>query len=225
MMDPMLNARWVRERRIEVVAPVATLQTELGEWTLRARRRAGRRPGARGPARPRDRRRRAGADRGRARRPLRRRRARAARAGVGRTASRRWRSGRRRRATVDVLLRDERGGDGARRGRRLARARRAVVARRRVRLRRRRARRHRPVLGRADASTRRARCWPSSRRPSDWPKPPPIRAVDASIYELHIRDFSIGDTTRAARSTAAPTSRSRTTPPACATCARWPRRA
>ena len=31
----MLNARWVRERRIEVVAPVATLQTELGEWTLR----------------------------------------------------------------------------------------------------------------------------------------------------------------------------------------------
>ncbi len=35
MMDPMLNARWERERRIEVVAPVATLQTELGEWTLR----------------------------------------------------------------------------------------------------------------------------------------------------------------------------------------------
>ena len=31
--------------------------------------------------------------------------------------------------------------------------------------------------------------------PGDWPKPPPIRAVDASIYELHIRDFSIGDTT------------------------------
>ena len=31
----MLNARWVRERRIEVVAPVATLQTEVGEWTLR----------------------------------------------------------------------------------------------------------------------------------------------------------------------------------------------
>ena len=31
----MLNARWVSERRIEVVAPVATLQTELGGWTLR----------------------------------------------------------------------------------------------------------------------------------------------------------------------------------------------
>jgi hypothetical protein len=30
----MLNARWVRERRIEVVAPVAILQTEVGEWTL-----------------------------------------------------------------------------------------------------------------------------------------------------------------------------------------------
>ena len=30
-----LNARWVRERRIEVVAPVATLETELGTWTLR----------------------------------------------------------------------------------------------------------------------------------------------------------------------------------------------
>ena len=30
--------------------------------------------------------------------------------------------------------------------------------------------------------------------PGDWPKPPPIRFCDASIYELHIRDFSIGDT-------------------------------
>ena len=31
--------------------------------------------------------------------------------------------------------------------------------------------------------------------PGDWPKPPPLRFCDASIYELHIRDFSIGDAT------------------------------
>jgi pullulanase-type alpha-1,6-glucosidase len=29
--------------------------------------------------------------------------------------------------------------------------------------------------------------------PEDWPKPPPLRFCDAAIYELHIRDFSIGD--------------------------------
>ena len=31
--------------------------------------------------------------------------------------------------------------------------------------------------------------------PADWPKPPPIRFCDAAIYELHVRDFSIGDAT------------------------------
>jgi pullulanase/glycogen debranching enzyme len=31
--------------------------------------------------------------------------------------------------------------------------------------------------------------------PEAWPKPPPIGPRDAAIYELHIRDFSIGDTT------------------------------
>jgi pullulanase-type alpha-1,6-glucosidase len=31
--------------------------------------------------------------------------------------------------------------------------------------------------------------------PGDWPKPPPVRPCDATIYELHIRDFSIGDET------------------------------
>jgi pullulanase/glycogen debranching enzyme len=31
--------------------------------------------------------------------------------------------------------------------------------------------------------------------PEDWPKPPPLRFCDATIYELHIRDFSIGDVT------------------------------
>lgn len=31
--------------------------------------------------------------------------------------------------------------------------------------------------------------------PDEWPKPPPIRFCDAAIYELHIRDFSISDAT------------------------------
>ena len=93
--------------------------------------------------------------------------------------------------------------DGARRRRRLARHRRRVLARRRVRVRghrlrarRRRGRhqrRHRPVLARADrqldalgAGAARAAATPGrSRRPR----------TRIAIYELHIRDFSIGDTT------------------------------
>ena len=190
----MLNARWVRERRIEVVAPVATLQTELGEWTLR-----------RGVV----------PDDVPVREVLRGRvtvdgapvqiagvlddlYADAVHAQLGPA----WEDGVPSLAVwaptaraVDAAPARRARGDGARGGRRLARARRG-----------------RPGATPSTRSTSTGASSPTRTRvaltvnstrsvlaelppPDDWPKPPPIRAVDASIYELHIRDFSIGDTT------------------------------
>ena len=66
-------------------------------------------------------------------------------------------------------------------------------------------------------------------QPRDWRRdaaPATVRrSVDMAIYELHLRDFSIGDTS-APPPIAASTLRSPTrTAQACATCARWRRRA
>ena len=161
-----VNARWVRERRIERVGRTATLHTELGLVAAARRRRARRRARARGAQGPPARRRRRGPDRGRARRPLRRRSD--ARLGPawedGRAVA--SRSGRRRRATsrcccASERVAMERGDDGVWRV-----TRRRVVARRRVRVRghrvrarastRRHERRHRSVLARADAQLARS---------------------------------------------------------------------
>jgi pullulanase/glycogen debranching enzyme len=189
----MLNARWVRERRIEVVAPVATLQTEVGEWTLR-----------RGVV-PAD---------VPVREVLRGRvtvdsapvqiagvlddlYAAAGHARLGPT----WDDGVPSLAVwaptaraVTLILRDkrvamERGEDGVWRVRGEASWRDAEYVY--------------DVDGRVVTDPYSQALTVNSTRsvlaelppPGDWPKPPPIRAVDASIYELHIRDFSIGDTT------------------------------
>ena len=65
-------------------------------------------------------------------------------------------------------------------------------------------------------------------KPAGWDddaKPPPRRApADMVIYELHVRDFSIGDDDACRPRTAAPTWRSpNDAATACSTCARWPR--
>ena len=223
MMDPMLNARWVRERRIEVVAPVATLQTELGEWTLRGgvvpddvpvREVLRGRVTVDGAP---------GADRGRARRPLRRRRARAARAGVGG-----------RRPVAGGL-----GADGA--GRQCAPARRPMAMQRGEdgvwRVRGEPSWRDAeyafdvdgrvvtdPYSRRADhqLDALRAGRAAAARRLAEAAADPRRRRLDLRAAHPRLLDRRRD---RAAPSTAGPTSRSRTIPPACATCGRWPRRA
>ncbi len=91
-----------------------------------------------------------------------------------------------------------------------------------------RQRRHRPVLAGADdelGALGRRRPRRSGAAPAGWAtlaKPALAQPEDSTIYELHVRDFSIGDETVPAR-TAARTWRSPTRPAtACSTCARWP---
>ena len=229
-----VNARWVRERRIERCRASATLHTELGSWPLRARRRAGRRARARGAQGPPARRRCRGPDRGRARRPLRGRGARAARAGVGGRRARRWRSGRRRRArsrcccarSASPMARGEDGvwrvsGDASWRDAEYAfevtvfapavdRVVTNVVTD--------------PVLAGADASTRTGRCSRELHAARALAEAA-ARAARATRRSTSCTSATSRSATRACpKPTAAPTSRSRTpTAPGCATCARWPR--